>query len=1037
MRPRRLELTALGSYGDTVVVDFDALAPYGLFHVHGPTGAGKSSLLDGLCFALFGTVAAPRRADGLRSHHAVGATEAVATLDFSCGDRDYRIVRTPTQWRAKKRGAGSTEQRTTAFLHRHDPVSGGFVPLASGVREVDDLVNALLGLTAEQFMQVVVLPQGGFQQALRAGAEERAQLLRTLFHTERFEQYSVRLDDRKRQLTEAVWSDRARLHDFALAIKRQVGLLEEVDRQWPDEQPGSTLGQVPIEEGVGSICAPALETLLNDDASLVGDSWQTALAECLHRAQNLMVTVEARQTVADEFLARAEGSVTVARLAAERWQRRIGAKRRVEDLRRNGLEIDDLRQELANADTVAPIVPLVRGAQHSSHRRSEFGALVEAALQLVGEISHEALGRHGPKASELRESSAQERLAHDLREASHCVREARARHQRLAKAEQAAAVATRRARQADESATRAASNVVQAAEHVETLAVRLDALRVVAGRCGDLRDVVDHQRATVLAGERLPGAQALFDDASKRSTKAEQQELALRRVHLQLLERRIAGMAAELAAALVDGDPCAVCGATEHPAPATFGAQISKEAVDRAQHSADEAAVVKQSAHTELDLARRSLEELRHQAGPAADDLLCAQQRLATVEAELAQSLEGERAAELAQATLVTARQDLDEARRASTDLGERAAVLQGHADAAAAERQRIQSEMATVGAEGDLDLQKQTIDRAIDALDELRQLLGAQREVASQAEHDAGVARKALRQHGCSNADEALAAERNDNHRRILRDQVTAYDRNLATALATLEEPAIAAAEPPELDVALAVATDARKHARIVQEHAAQTRHAVHELRRLIDRFEAEQQALRPRLAECDRVTQLADLCSGRKPNDKRMSLERYVLAAHLEEVANAAGERLRAMSSGRYHLRYSDSRVRGNGASGLTLLVADAHTGVEREVSSLSGGETFLASLALALGLADVVQQHAGGVHIEALFVDEGFGSLDAETLDLAMAELDRLRAGGRLVGVISHVPTLRERIPAGIEVIASPTGSTLRLVGVDPAA
>ncbi|MPZ88973.1 MAG: hypothetical protein GEU81_13055 [Nitriliruptorales bacterium] len=156
------------------------------------------------------------------------------------------------------------------------------------------------------------------------------------------------------------------------------------------------------------------------------------------------------------------------------------------------------------------------------------------------------------------------------------------------------------------------------------------------------------------------------------------------------------------------------------------------------------------------------------------------------------------------------------------------------------------------------------------------------------------------------------------------------------------------------------------------------------------------------------------------------RMSLERYVLAAFLEDITARASLRLAAMSDGRYTLRHSDERVKGNAASGLSILVGDAFTGVEREVGSLSGGETFQASLALALGMADAVQSHSGGLRLDTLYIDEGFGALDPEALEQAMAELDRLREGGRLVGVISHVAALQERIPAGVRVRRTRTGS-----------
>jgi exonuclease SbcC len=213
-------------------------------------------------------------------------------------------------------------------------------------------------------------------------------------------------------------------------------------------------------------------------------------------------------------------------------------------------------------------------------------------------------------------------------------------------------------------------------------------------------------------------------------------------------------------------------------------------------------------------------------------------------------------------------------------------------------------------------------------------------------------------------------------------------------------------------------------------RDRATVLRVAAEDLRRLAAEHAEAAAALSPMLTDAERLRRLSDVCSG-TGNELRMSLERYVLAARLEEITEAASVRLAAMTEGRYTLRHSDERVKGGGASGLTILVRDAYTGTERDAGTLSGGETFQASLSLALGVADVVQRHAGGVHLDTLFVDEGFGSLDAEALEQAMTELDRLREGGRMVGVISHVPALRERITTGIEVTKTATGSSARVV------
>jgi len=172
--------------------------------------------------------------------------------------------------------------------------------------------------------------------------------------------------------------------------------------------------------------------------------------------------------------------------------------------------------------------------------------------------------------------------------------------------------------------------------------------------------------------------------------------------------------------------------------------------------------------------------------------------------------------------------------------------------------------------------------------------------------------------------------------------------------------------------------------------------------------------------------LVRLADTLAGRAPNTMRMTLETFVLAAELEEIVAAANLRLADMSDGRYRLEHTDALARRGAASGLGLQVHDAYTGRSRPPQSLSGGETFLASLALALGLAEVVTSRAGGIRLDTLFIDEGFGSLDAETLELALRTLDDLRSGGRTIGVISHVEAMKEQLPIGILVEASPHGS-----------
>jgi exonuclease SbcC len=279
----------------------------------------------------------------------------------------------------------------------------------------------------------------------------------------------------------------------------------------------------------------------------------------------------------------------------------------------------------------------------------------------------------------------------------------------------------------------------------------------------------------------------------------------------------------------------------------------------------------------------------------------------------------------------------------------------------------------------------------------------------------------------GFVDAVAAKAAVREAGWRKAQQESIAAHDREAAAVQDLLADPELDVPLDPAADMAgtagrLTQARDAHEDA--VNSHGRATDRA-RQLAELAPELNAGLAALEPLTTRADEARRLADLAAGQGSNRLKMTLSSFVLAARLEEVAATASERLLKMTAGRYSLAHT-AAVRGGGRAGLGLLACDAWTGVDRDTSTLSGGETFLASLALALGLADVVTAEAAGTRLEALFVDEGFGSLDEDTLDEVMNVLDSLREGGRLVGIVSHVTELRQRVPAQIHVTKTRTGS-----------
>jgi DNA repair protein SbcC/Rad50 len=337
-----------------------------------------------------------------------------------------------------------------------------------------------------------------------------------------------------------------------------------------------------------------------------------------------------------------------------------------------------------------------------------------------------------------------------------------------------------------------------------------------------------------------------------------------------------------------------------------------------------------------------------------------------------------------------------------------------------------------------DLDTAMQAAREAADALVAAADAADAAARAEDEARGAHSRALQAATAAGFADLGAVRAAQRPGDWRTTTDRDIKAHEVSAKVNAELLADPDLDFPLDPPADtdgVAVAAAAARQAHEDALAAHD-RAQHRAEQLADLAPRLSASLAGLGPFVARADEARRLADLAAGQGANTLRMTLSAFVLAARLEEVAAAASERLLAMTSGRYSLVHSDAR-RGAGRSGLGLLACDAWTGVDRDTSTLSGGETFLASLALALGLADVVTAEAGGTRIEALFVDEGFGSLDEETLDEVMTVLDGLREGGRMVGIVSHVAELKQRIPAQVRVHKGRSGSHLTVcsLGLSP--
>ncbi|WP_217551808.1 AAA family ATPase [Streptomyces sp. GbtcB6] len=996
MRLHRLDITAFGPFGGSQGVDFDALSAAGLFLLHGPTGAGKTSVLDAVCYALYGTVPGARQSGQgltLRSDHADPATRTEVRLELTVAGRRLEITRQPPWERPKKRGAGTTLDKAQTWLREYDATAGAWKDLSRSHQEIGEEITQLLGMSREQFCQVVLLPQGDFARFLRADAGARGQLLGRLFDTQRFADVEKRLAER-RKTTEA----RVREGDSALLADAHRMQQEAGDAM---ELPDLTPGEPGLASAVLAAAAVARSTARE----------RLTVAHCR------LTAAESAQFAADRALADVRELARLQARFAEARQRAVRLEDRAGEHRAAQARMERARKAAA----VAPALEL-RDAAEAGHRGAAAAELRARGLlpeTFAGAGAGGLAGAARRAAEELggleAARRAERRLAGVVDERGRLDRQERDDEDVLREA--AGWLAGWDARRAGlQSGIDAAQ---EAATRAEQLAVQRDPARrrLAAARLRDElgRDTEEAQRAALASAQRAVAARTHW---------------------LDLKEQRLNGIAAELAAQLAEGEPCAVCGATEHPAPAEkFAGHVDREAEERAlaaQQRADEqrdrderrlgtvrealAAATAEAGDTPTEQLASQADELEReyaQARRAGSALHAAHEELRLAEQERERRLAERQQAEVRAAARLTRREGLDAEQTALEDELTRA---RGSAASVSARSAQLERQMA---------LLTDAADTARAAEDTARHL----------KDTDARLADAAYRA-GFDTPQAAAAALLDDTAHRELQRRLDEWQSEEAAVRAALAEAdtAAAAQQPPaELEEAEGAAVLAAQRLRDAASARDRAARCCAELDGLSARATEGVRRLAPLREEYDRVARMAGLTAGTSAdNERRMRLESYVLAARLEQVAAAATVRLQRMSSGRYTLVHSDDRT-GRGRSGLGLHVVDAWTGRERDTATLSGGETFFASLALALGLADVVTDEAGGVSLDTLFIDEGFGSLDDQTLDEVLDVLDSLRERDRSVGIVSHVADLRRRVHAQLEVVKGRSGSTLRQRGV----
>ena len=1022
MKIRWLRITGIGPFAGEHTVDFSAFEDSGLFLLDGPTGAGKSTLIDAITFALYGDVARTKDAskDRLRSNHISDSDPSEADLVFEVATGIYRVTRTPAYTPAGKKSQRNSKSTLTRVVEDPDAPDGWRTvePIASGPRDVGSEIPAIVGLDQDQFLQTIVLPQGKFSQFLNATSDAREQILRDIFDTQIYVDFTKALVDAAASSKRGIEERRlAAVGAFERVRSLDDALSENVHTYAPGAQERSAEAEeaAPLDAGA-------------EDSSAVTRWTEEACNRAREaHAQTLRVAEAATATAREASRALSEG-----RALAEARAEHARVSATLAELAASEEAIASDRERAGQARRALAVAPLDAAEASARDRLETAGDQVAALSPALGDgdaidpssLTPEAVAQIGARAQDLRDKATRTRGS--LEEALTVERslpEARAQIESLrSRREQASA----RVASIEAERETLPLRIEQATEALRLMRADADTLPEAASTLRAFNERLDASMQADLLRSALLGAS---DELREATVAAKLANAAAADGH----DLWIAQSASALARELEEDTPCPVCGSTAHPAPAPAAdGEITREQVaelDQARDRAESELRDAQARHQ--DLVRR-IAQLNEVAGAPTPTLETERDRAAELVAKLEaltpQISEIEAALAQERTRLDGLTDALASARESAASL---ASTLQERESALAAAVARVETERADYN----------SLDERAAALDERAHRSAALAGACADWDNARAALAQAHRALADALTEQGLGA---DSWRTLLLPlpQVEALEARVAAhekalfaareALASERLTRAAAASAPDLEALTETARKAEEDAAaasrasgILEQHCAQLDAARASLEEALEALARTREKAGP-------IRRLADIAAASGPENLASTpLSAWVLIARLEEVLAAANPRLAAISSGRYELVSVPDDGTASRKSGLGLAIIDHDTDALRSPRTLSGGETFYTSLALALGLADVVSAEAGGIELRTMFIDEGFGSLDSHTLSLVMAQLQALRCAGRTVGVISHVEEMATQIADQIQVRPLPEGgSTLRV-------
>ena len=1025
MKPISLTIEAFGPYRDSVTLDFSQLENHSMFLISGPTGAGKTSILDAMVYALYGEPSGEvRKTDAIRSDFAEPERMTRVDFSFAIGDAQYRVERLPKQMVAKKRGTGMREQNASATVY--EMKAGEWKVIATSATAIRDTIQRIIGFRKDQFLQVVLLPQGEFRKLLVASTNEREELLHTLFRTELY-----------RKLQEALKS----AYDDAKA-----GIEENLMKQT------ALIQSIPHDEDIPVLTIEHVRELLENREP--------------HREGHVVKRDEAVAEVNRLNTLRNEWA-----LYNQAQQSLIEATSKLDIVKAKEPERTQLREKVKFLDSLVPVHVLYKQyIDKQSTLTTLERALSDAEKSVDTATQHESkcIEAHEALESQAETIQAKRTTLAQLQQQSETFDELGLLKKKLSALR--SDVEQLDSKKSESDLERQRQLIKQIEVDVENLRKQLQENSTLLDKIPVIQEQLNHlQRYSELVDEI---SQVQKEVAAKEETLSTLDKTVKEaKVHLERLEHLMQeGRAYELVPFIKEDEPCPVCGSTEHPHLATKPELYpTKDEVEVARGLRDKELQQQANEVGQRDALVGRVHELSdHKNGQVSilkasidgfseanftsiqQDLLAQMEGLKTLRGE------SEQLGKIISDTerrLSTAKDTLAKSEIAHNELLKTLHELEVSIGSVQAKIDSLSESLPTT----DLELWHKQVTslsseiKEYDAqltvttkqLEEARGQLSSKRgrleTLSSQVKEERKNLELLYEEYTQSLQSVSLSeidfveALNDFNALEDFKSKLYDLEEAFSTAQAVYDA-ALKTTESvvkPSDTVSDEVYDAAVEHRdTLVGNLAAWDKETKH-IETTLSSLEELESSMGEARKKVEFLGRLNDLANGGEQGFKNVTFERYVLGAILDEVVYAANLRLQKMSRSRYSLERSDYTGGGRGKQGLDLAVMDAFTGQSRPANTLSGGETFLASMALALGLADVIQSYAGGIHMDTMFIDEGFGTLDPDTLELAMETLVQLQSSGRLIGMISHVPELKTRIPAHLEVTRGDEGSTAKFV------